>query len=238
MTDEISPAGVRIMRYEKRPRPRLGNAADYSADLERHVEKTIGPIKGVIHEIIPDRVSIEILIIGPTPERDCWSFVTLGASAFPMPVPDGVDEASWRRAEYIISLPTDWAPLDVHGLPATDSLDTWYPLAWLKKVARAPSLLGAWFSAEHTVPNGDPPEALAADTGMSGFLLYWPITAPDAARAVAQDGEVINLFALIGVTSDELKLARERGASALIDGLEQADVDDVFAPHRPSVEHP
>lgn len=235
-SEEISPAGVKVIRYEPGARELSARAGDYGHDIVRHLESTIGPVAGVIHEVLPDRVAIDILIVAPTAEHPCWTFVTLGASAYPMATPDGLDDPrAWRRAEYMISLPPDWAPLDANGLPATDTPATWYPLGWLKRIARAPSTLGAWFSAEHTIPNGDPPKPLSEHTRMSGFMVFWPISAPDAARVEAADGELINPFALIGLDAQELALARDAGASVLIERLEAAGLDDVFAPHRPSV---
>ncbi|GFN30316.1 suppressor of fused domain protein [Paenibacillus xylaniclasticus] len=81
---ELSPSGHSIYRHEARERefqPAYGD--EHAAELiSQHVEKYIGPIQSVYHEIISDLVHIDIIVVAPTPERNFYTLVTLRHEQF------------------------------------------------------------------------------------------------------------------------------------------------------------
>ncbi|AJS59305.1 hypothetical protein UB51_13440 [Paenibacillus sp. IHBB 10380] len=60
------------MIYRRQYEPRT-----FSFGISKHVEKYIGEIDGVFHEIISDLVHIDILIVKPTKKRNYYTLVTL-----------------------------------------------------------------------------------------------------------------------------------------------------------------
>ncbi|SEO83260.1 Suppressor of fused protein (SUFU) [Paenibacillus sp. OV219] len=104
---ELSPSGQPIYRHEARERslvPAYGN--DETIDrITEHVEKYIGPVQTVFHELASDLVHIDILIVAPTKERNFYTLITCGMSDEPMTVPAGAE--AYRYAELMICLPPD-----------------------------------------------------------------------------------------------------------------------------------
>jgi hypothetical protein len=87
---EQSESGAPIYRYEKRSRE-FEFAVGDSENIEKiseHIERYVGPIATVYHEIISDLVHIDIHIIEPTPERPCYTLVTSGMSDIAMNCPE------------------------------------------------------------------------------------------------------------------------------------------------------
>src|SRR5215831_18616558 len=161
---ERNPDGSRILRYEARerkweaaPPPSQG-----IEEIEKHVATYFGAPATVFHEIVSDLVHIDVHIIPPHAERDCWTLFTAGMSDRPMSPPEGADDEKW--AELMISLPPDWTLDKLSVTPPPADLEKWYwPIRWLKQLARFPHTCETWLGSGHTIPNGDPPEPFFAN---------------------------------------------------------------------------
>ena len=182
---ETHPSGSPILRHEARQRafePAIGDSGALE-QIDAHIEKHLGPIAMVFHEIISDLVHVDIHQIAPTDERPYWTLVTSGMSDRPMTVPEGADVP--RFAELILSLPTDW-PMKQE----TWKDERWYwPIPWLKVLARLPHEYKTWLGWGHTVPNGDPAEPFADGTEFIGVVLLSPILVPETFHRLAIDEE-------------------------------------------------
>jgi len=221
-----SPSGTPIYRHEPRQRPfSTAQGDDVAIDLvTRHVEKHIGPVQSVFHEILSDLVHLDILIVAPTKERNYYTLVTCGMSQLPMTVPEGAEK--FRYAELMLCLPPDW-PLSDEAFQ--DERNYW-PIRCLKTLARLPHEYDTWLYAAHSIPNGDPAEPYADNTKFAGMLLNVPATVEPIrdffALTVSPDKE-IHFFSLIPLYPEEMDDKLKNGAESLFDKLEKADVTEL-----------
>jgi hypothetical protein len=132
---EYSESGSPIHRYENRdPRefaPAIGNAENIEA-ISDDIEKQIGKIEIVFHEIVSDIVHIDVHWVKPTEKFPFHSFVTSGMSDKPMNVPKGME--AHKYAELCIFLPANW-PLSVEPYQTTEEAfkdeNNYWPIRWL-----------------------------------------------------------------------------------------------------------
>ena len=159
------------------------------------------------HEIVSPDIHVDIYIIEPTAEKNYYTLVTLGMGAHWMNVPYELAEYKLERAELLIYLPADW---DIQG----DDEKYYWPLRWLKILARLPLEQDTWLGWGHTVPNGGP---FAENTLLSGVLLINPEDVEDGA-AVCQlpNGEEVNFYQVIPLYEEEMNFKIAKGAEALL----------------------
>lgn len=227
-----SESGAPVYRHKAR-KPRDEDAAPNTLGerIAAHIEKHLGPIQASFLETESDLVQLDLKVVGPSEERPFYTVVTSGMSARPMKAPEGMAEC--RYAELLICLPLDWPILDREAL--ADERRYW-PLRWLKTLARFPHEYDTWLYWQHTVPNGEPPQPFAPDTELCSILLLDPLLAPpEFARLELEDEDAVHFFALIPLYADELAFKLEHGGDALEHRLRRAGVDELLHPARPSV---
>jgi hypothetical protein len=198
--------------------------------IEAHMTALVGPAPSVHRELTADGVHVDIRAAAAGGARDFHLLYTLGVSARPMRVPDGVDSTPY--IELAVLLPSSW-PLT----PDAWSHERWYwPVRGLGYLAGLPHRNQSWLGALHTIANGSPPKPFAPDTALCGFvLLPWMTFEPEAALIAMPGGRTVEVLTLVPLHGDELELKLRRGPQALFDRLTAADVDDVIDPARPSV---
>lgn len=233
--NEMSPGGSRVLRH--RPRERGFEAAIGGGsieEIERHLAAHLGQVSTVLHEIVSDLVHVDVHLVPPSPPRASWTLFTTGMSDRPMTAPEGVDE---RHAELLLSLPADWRMDLLQQTPPAPEHERWYwPIGWLKQLARFPHEYDTWLGAGHTIPNGDPPRPFAPGTRLCCWLLLPPMCLPESALQLAlADGRTVRFYALHALHPEEVSLKLNRGTDALLDELERAQVTEVLAPARPPV---
>ena len=229
---EQSESGAPIYRHENRERG-FEFAAGDSENIDRiteHIEAHVGPVATVFHELVSDLVHVDIHIVEPRPERNCYTLVTSGMSDRAMNVPEGYSEC--RFSELMISLPPDW-PMSQESWK--DEANYW-PIRMLKFLSRFPHEYRTWLWAMHTIPNGNPPEPFAPNTRMTGVILLPPITLPQDFHQLAIDQDkTIHFHSVLPLHSDEMELKLKESAEALFDGFDRMRVSEVLNPARPSV---
>lgn len=184
--------------------------------LDAHMEKYFGKSENVFHEIVSPDIHVDIYIIEPTPDRNFYTLITVGMGAHLMNVPEELDEYNLKRAEMVIYLPADW---DIYG---QDEKFYW-PLRWLKILARLPIKHDTWLGWGHTVPNGEP---FADNTQLSGVMLINPEDVEEgAAICELPNGEVVNFYQVIPLYEEEMNYKIEHGAEGLLDKM--GDVSSV-----------
>ena len=169
----------------------------------------------------------------PTAERPFHTFVTSGMSDLPMTLPAGARQAGVTDlAELVVCLPADW-PVPEWNAPWDDA--AYFPVRWLKNLARSSSEYGTWLGYGHSTQNGEPAAPLAPGSWLVGWVLRPPMTLPAEAHSVPlPDGRRIDLFAVIGVTQAELDRKLRSGVEPLFDGFDAAGVNEVLDVRRPS----
>jgi hypothetical protein len=229
MSDDEEQAGSgRILRHKERSTPFTAPEKQgvHCELIETHVEKHVGKIESVWHEIISDLVHIDLLLVR-TPESNY--IVTSGVSDLPMTVPEGCED--WKRVELAFSLPPDW-PLKQEDF--SDESNYW-PLRWLKMVGRLPHEYQTWIGYGHTIPNGNPPEPIA-NTRFTGVMLTPPYQLPpEFYELPIEGGEKIHFYMLTPLYQEELDLKIEKSADELEERFEKQNIGFVLDLRRPNV---
>lgn len=230
--EERTPSGGRIIRHSKRDRPWTPpDMSDSSPEqIVEHIERHLGPIENVFHEIASDLVHVDVHIVPPRPDRPRITLVTTGMSDLPMNVPPGAE--AFRYAELLINLPPDW-PLTTEELKDENN---YWPIRWLKYLARFPHEYDTWLGYGHTVPNGDPPEPFASDVPFSGMLLELPLSAgTEFGRLDISREKSIFFFALVPLYTEEMNLKLQRGLEYLERRFDKHGIRDLVDLSRPNV---
>ncbi|MBK9266166.1 MAG: suppressor of fused domain protein [Polyangiaceae bacterium] len=224
-----SPGGSDILRHEARAREFEPPAASTGTEeIEQHFARVFGEPQSVFHEIVSDIVHIDVHIIPPRPVRDHWTLFTTGMSDLPMNVPKHIEGAEqFAFAELMLMLPASWE--------VGSDVERWYwPLRWLKQLARLPHEYNTWLGALHTIPNGDPPKPFSPETNLCCWLLLPPVGVDEADQTITlKDGRVVNIYCLLALHREEVSLKLNKGGEALIEALDAAGVSEVLQIDRP-----
>jgi hypothetical protein len=230
---EVTDGGSTIYRHKARAAPTFAPPDMSESNLQAiddHVAEHIGKIENVWHEIVSDLVHIDVHVVPPRPERPYYTLVTSGMSDLPMNAPEGAED--WKFAELMLCLPPDW-PLTVEAFKEERN---YWPVRWLKTLARFPHEYETWLCVAHTIPNGDPPEPLADNTSFAGFMLVPPLTTSvEFHHLLVPPLRTIHFHALLPLTAAELAFKLKHGADALMERLEKAKVTELLDIRRKSV---
>jgi hypothetical protein len=204
--------------------------------IGEHVTKHIGPVTDALHERVSDVVRVDLLVVGPHEGRPFTTLVTCGMSELPMRVPlENPDDLGLipelRFAELLLALPPDW-PLTPEAFQ--DEANYW-PLRWLKRLARLPHQMEGWLGLGHTVPNGDPPRPLAPSVPFAGWLIDEPVLLPKDVLKLRVADRVINFYAAVPLTAAELDFKVHNGGGALAQRLDRAKVSELIDVNRADV---
>lgn len=230
---EESPSGSPIYRHEDRERDfELATGDEETIDaITAHIEKHIGEIDQVWHELVSDLVHIDVHQVPPSEERPFWTLVTSGMSDKPMTVPEAEDFA---HAELMICLPPDW-PV---GEKDFNDEDNYWPIRLLKVLARLPHEYETWLGPGHTVPNGGEDPAPYADNNsfVCALMLSPGLVLPsDVSVLELPDGRKINFYAVWPMHQCEVDLKLNRGLDALLNHFEKHQVNELLDLNRPAV---
>lgn len=225
----------RVVALDKRKAPESRSRGDHKLirKLTGHVERHIGCVERVFHDLVSDVVHIDILWVEPSPGRDFHTFVTCGMSEQPMQ--PCTRRCGCRYAELLLRLPRSW-PLRPEELHVPRNL---WPVQELECLARVPHLHHVHLWGGDTVANGDPGRRLRPlnpATQFSATMLTEPDWTPSAFRRlrVGRDRR-IRFFSVIPLYAEEFLLGQEQGGEALLAHLEQAGVDDLLDVDRPNL---
>jgi hypothetical protein len=223
---ETTRGGSVVYRHTERQSeftPAIGDSEHIEA-ISDHIEKHLGPIESVWHEIVSDLVHIDVHQVPPTEERPYYSLVTSGMSDRPMTVPDA-ELDSLRYAELMISLPSNWR-LEKN---AFDDETNYWPIRLLKSLARLPHEYNTWLAYGHTIPNGDPPERYAPDVPFVCALIAPPLSGgPEFATLELSDEISVNFYSVIPLYPEEMQHKLNKGTDSLLKRLDRSRVSDLL----------
>ena len=206
--------------------PEMYEQEDWDA-MEAHLEKYFGPCDNVFHEIMSPDIHVDIYIMNPTPERNYYVLSTFGMGAHRMNVPEELADQKLERAEIIVTLPPDWK--------ITEPGEAWYwPIRWLKILARLPIEEDGWLGWGHTIANPDD-APFAENTKLCGLMLTQPgAFAEEAACCPLPGGDEVNIYQMIPLYFEEMQFKMAHNAQTLLERFtpEQLAVVDL---DRPSV---
>lgn len=116
-------------------------------ELENFIDSHIGHFNEVFHEIYSPDIHLDIAIVHPTDGHPYYSLVTMGLGAHSMNVPKKFKKYEFERCELVIDLPADW------NIKSNE--EKWYwPIRWLKIIARCPIEQNTWIGYGHTFGDG------------------------------------------------------------------------------------
>lgn len=227
-----SPSGSPIYVYGERKKP-FELAVSSSEDVEKveeHIEKHVGKIDTVWHELVSDLIHLDVHHIPPTTERNLHTFVTSGMSDLPMSAPEGAEGR--RYAELLITLPPNWPVSD----EAFKDDKNYWPIQLLKVFARFPHEYATWLWWGHTIPNGNPPEPLHSSVGFIGAILAPPIGISQEFMSLeCSPDKTIHFFSVIPLYQDEMDLKLQEGMDPLFDRFDQHKLTDIIDVNRKNV---
>ncbi|MDX1988272.1 MAG: suppressor of fused domain protein [Candidatus Obscuribacter sp.] len=222
------------MKQQEGNSPDMFNISDGSPQLielaQKHIETFIGEIDVVLHETVSDHLHVDVHVIPATEDRPFLTLITTGMSDLPMNVPEELDE--YKYAELLICLPPDW-PLSMEAFQ--DEKNYW-PVRWLKTLARYPYNADTWLGMNHTIPLGDPPEPVCQGSEMIGFMLVPPMFFDEEfCELKVSDEKTVHFYQLLPLHADEMNLKVEQGADALWEKFENnVPIGDLLDPNRKS----
>lgn len=205
----------------------------YLDEITTHIEKHIGNPEIVFHEIISDHAHIDVHWVKPSANYPYNVLITSGMSDFAMHMPQGMDAADeWSHAELLVVLPADWKISDEDF----KSDDNYWPVYFLKMIARLPHKYKTWLGYGHTIPNGED-AARIANTGFGCMLLIPPFLSfpEDFLQLKTKDGTRINFYSLIPLYKEEMELKLEEGTDALLDRFDDTEISELIDIYRPNV---
>ncbi|WP_139925399.1 suppressor of fused domain protein [Hymenobacter sp. DG01] len=238
---EMSPSGAPVYRYEGVEPAEFSLASGDDETIEaisNHIERHIGPVSGVFHELISDKVHIDVHFVEPSADFPFKVLVTSGMSDLPMAAPEGAEE--WRYAELCILLPSTWEFPDM-GPDAEyedeDAMeDKYWPIRWLKYLARFPHEYRTWLGSGHTIPNGEAAEPFASNTRLGCMLLLPSLSLPEEFTTLKiSEEKTIYFYSLYAIYQEEMDLKMREGVQALIEKFEEHGITDVMDLNRPNV---
>jgi hypothetical protein len=212
---------VPVYRHEARQRDFeiADRSPEDAAALEEHINQHFGPIETVFHEIVSDLVHIDVHFIPPGPGRNYHTLVTTGMSDRPMRTPEGAE--AFAYAELMVQLPAHW-PLSEEAF--RDDRNYW-PVLWLKRLARLPHEYETWLFHGHTVPNGDPPQGFAPDTELCCWWLWDPnIPDPEQSSVRLSDDKEVYFLQIVPLYKEEIDVKLRKGNEAFLNLLGESNV--------------
>lgn len=175
--------------------------------IEDHIQKYFGAVDSVFHEIVSDQIHLDIAISPPTPQRNHYVLTTMGMGAKIMDdMPSELIEEGFGRSELMIALPPDWQ--------IQSQEEKWYwPIQWLKILARLPFMQETWLGWGHTIPKGEP---FAENTKLECMFLTLPHQyGEESYMTTLANGEPVHFLQLIPIYKEEMNYKIACGATAL-----------------------
>lgn len=231
---EFSATGEPIYRYEDKTTegwtpPHYGEEG-WSEKIERHFEAYVGKVDLVFHEILSDTIHVDVYHIKPTPERNYHTLFTTGMSYLPMNTPEGLEDRQY--AELMICLPPSWPISD----EAFQDPNHYWPVRWLKMLARFVHDYNTWMCEGHTMPAGDPPAPLSGHTALNGIMLVHPLQVEPEFRILQMDeNRVVHFYCIMPLYQEEMDFKLNNGSEALMKKLGKHRITEVIDLQRTNV---
>jgi hypothetical protein len=230
--DERNPDGSNTLRHREAAAARTVAPGDEQAHeaIAEVIGRRIGVAPNVLHEIVSDRIHVDVHVVPPTSERPVWTCYTTGLSDLPMTIPAGARGQVQEYAELIVELPGEWK---MEHEAWSD--ERWYfPIRWLKQLARLPHDYGTWLGDGHTIPNGDPAKPLAPGVPQTGWLVHYAYDLEDDAIVKVRPDKHVALLRIMPLYPDEMDFKLREGLDALFKRFDAAKVSWTVDVARPS----
>ncbi|HZY80331.1 MAG TPA: suppressor of fused domain protein [Cyclobacteriaceae bacterium] len=228
---ELSESGNPIYRYNKDQEnkftPASGDGENIDA-IDAHITQHIGPVEMVFHEIVSDQVHIDIHWVKATAERPYHVLVTSGMSDKSMNTPQEADIP--QHLELCMLLPVEWK---IDEKSFKDENNYW-PIRWMKIIARFPHQYNTWVGWGHTIPNGENAAGFASATKLGCMILLPSLNLPHDFFELKTGSKTIAFFCLYPLYKEEMDFKLKNGTDRLLDKFEEAGISDIVDINRPN----
>lgn len=230
--EKYSESGNPVYKYESLKRdsiePVIGDP-DTSEIIGDHISRFFEDDDiSVFHEIVSDKIHVDIFLIKANKERDYHILMTSGMSSLPMNVPS--DLRGLEYAEVVALLPVNW-PLEQK---AFEDENNYWPIRQLKHLARFPHMYDTWVGEGHTITNGNPPEPMADKNDFVGIVLLPSITLPEDFLTIESNGQIINVYSMIPLYNEEMDFKLKYGTDELLGKFQKFDIKEIIDINRPN----
>jgi len=199
-----------------------------------HIEYHLGKIESVYHEPITNLVHIDINYVKPSDRYPFHIFITSGMSDLPMTVPEGSEEHKF--AELFILLPKDWPVPTENFQIVEDAFKNeiyYWPIRWLKIIARFPHEFKTWIGWGHSIPNGEAASPFAENTKLGCLLLLPSISLPvDFLELVINPEKTVKFYCLYPLYKEEMEYRIRKGTDRLLERFDRFKISDVIIINR------
>ncbi len=222
----FSESGNPIYKYETLKRdsiePVIGDETIIE-DIDKHLSKFFDDKDvTVFHEIVSDKIHVDIYFIKANKDRDFHILMTSGMSSLPMNVPDEFKDLAY--AEIITILPKQWS-LDQKDF---EDENVYWPIRQLKFLAKFPHLYDTWLGEGHTISNGNPPEPMSENTAFVGVILLPSVTLPKDFMVIKSGEKTIHIYSMIPLYQEEMDYKLKHGTSGLLSKFDKYDIKEVI----------
>jgi hypothetical protein len=200
--------------------------------ISDHIERHLGPVDDVLHDLIPDDVHIDIHIVPPTDKRPFYTLITSGMSENAMSLPEEVEGQLSAYAELLLCLPKDWQ------IDKTDDPRWNWPMKWLWFLAKYPVKYDTWLYISHTIPNTEDCDPFGPGTGQCCWFVRGPQTVPEAFLEMKFGDRTVVFMSLTAIYRAEMDFALSGDMDtryALDQALAEAGVTELINPTRPEL---
>ena len=191
----------------------------------------------VIHELMSEKVHIDLHIIAPDENRPFYVVFTTGMSDLPMTMGEDVPwdlRKTHERAELFCLLPPDWKTEFSKG-SQKDYDRFWWIFAAIKQAARYPHLSGTWIGSNHTLQYSEDNTPFHESTKLCSAI-FLHLDEKDFSGKYGdrmnymrtKDGSYINLLCFIPLYAEEIDFKLDNGSDELFMRMFGSTVTDMF----------
>lgn len=189
----------------------------------------------VIHELMSEKVHIDLHVISPNESRPFYVVYTTGMSDLPMNM---IDEVPWdlkkthERAELFCLLPPQWKTEFKGSEDDTDRF--WWIFSAIKQAARYPHLSGSWVGCNHTLQYSEDNTPFHESTKLCSAI-FLQLDEKDFGGKYGdrmnymrtKDGSYINLLCFIPLYEEEMKFKLDNSSDELFMRMFGSTVTDL-----------
>lgn len=191
-------------------------------EYEKFIMDNFGEYDEVFHEIVSPDIHLDIIIIPPTKENNYYKLITMGMGAYKMNVPNELKEYELERAELVLYLPPTW------NVKSNKEEDYW-PIRYLKILARLPLNCNTWLGLGHTVSSNENNDPFAQNTNFCSILLLNGTNKNyETLDLRLKNGKKINFYQLFPLYLNELNYKQENSFQMLLDLFDDDDIVPVI----------
>jgi hypothetical protein len=229
---EQSASGSPVFRYDhvqpKEFTPAIGDEETIER-VTQHIETHVGKIESVFHEIVSDLVHLDVHWVKPSNQLPFHVLITSGMSDLPMKIPAEYEANPY--AELCILLPADWPMGTAYNQSMEEAFkdeNNYWPIRWLKTIARFPHEYDTWLGYGHTIPNGEEAAPFSDSTKLGCMLLLPSVSlSEDFFSLKVNDEKVIDFYCLCPLYKSEMDFKLKKGVDALLDKFNKYGIRDI-----------